>query len=809
MELLAPAGSSKQLLAALEAGADAVYLGGQFFSARKYASNFNKEEMEAAVRACHVLGVPVYVTLNTLVADSEWKQLEEYLRFLEDIHVDGLLLQDWGVVRVAKRCAPHIPLHGSTQMTVTNLAGVQFLKSLHFTRVVLSRELSLNEIKHICSNTDVEIEVFVHGALCVCYSGQCLMSSFIGGRSGNRGACAQPCRMPYKLISENGGAVSSSLGRYILSLKDMIGLDHLEALKESGVTSLKIEGRMKEPEYVYSVVSAYRQVLDALASGQSIDQKAQLQNMMRSFNRGYTHGYYDGIISRDMVTGTAPGNQGVPAGKVTDSRKGFFCFPADGMEESCAILGLSYLTKDKEIQFLSADRLHFLASGKVKAECEKSPAIGTELFWHIKNAPINLAVKNLKRKVPVHFQLFAVPGKSVRLTAADSDGYKAETVSDYVAEPARHPVSDETIMAQLNRLGSTFFTMAGAKVQNQGCLIPQSVLNRLRQAVTEELAENRVKGFKAKFRQEIFTEPIRCWRGVSTKRTVGEPRLMVRTDSCEQAFEAMDNSIQGVIFGGESFHHRSIPIDEYAAVLKRGRSLGIPVVFASPRVVKEADCEKEKRKFLSLGALKPDAMEIQFPGALVWARELPEEVAVECGSSMNVFNSEAAEEMASWGFSAVWLSQELTLQQILRITKKCKIPVGVQVFGRTEMMISEYCVINALLGKKDKAHCDGFCLKNCYALKDKDGRQFPIRTDERCHMHILNSAVLDMRPYMHELFYAGIARFSLDLRGMDADTGDLIRSYFSAIKKSPAAQSDRCGQVVTRGHFFRGILQAK
>ena len=222
MELLAPAGSKEQLIAALEAGADAIYMGGKLFSARKYAANFTEEEMIDAVKMCHVLGVPVYITLNTLIADSEWDALREYLKFLDSLRIDGLLVQDIGVAREVRELAPDIPLHASTQMTVSNLDGVNFLKNLNFKRAV-SRELSLKEIRQIASQTDMEIEVFVHGALCVCYSGQCLMSSFIGGRSGNRGACAQPCRLPYDLVNAKGHVFSEDCGPYLLSLKDMTG----------------------------------------------------------------------------------------------------------------------------------------------------------------------------------------------------------------------------------------------------------------------------------------------------------------------------------------------------------------------------------------------------------------------------------------------------------------------------------------------------------------------------------------------------------------------------------------------------------
>lgn len=256
MELLAPAGSPEHLRAALDAGADAVYLGGKLFSARRFAGNFSNAEMAEAISEAHLHGAAVYVTLNTLIGDVEMRDLKAYLSFLETLPLDGLLVQDLGVAALARRLAPSIPLHASTQMTISNLDGALFMKSLGFQRVVLSRELSLPEIKKIVVESGVEIEVFVHGALCVCYSGQCLMSSFMGGRSGNRGACAQPCRMPYHLVDDKGHRYNHD-GDYILSLKDMMGIERIPDFLDAGVASLKVEGRMKSVEYVYNTVAAY------------------------------------------------------------------------------------------------------------------------------------------------------------------------------------------------------------------------------------------------------------------------------------------------------------------------------------------------------------------------------------------------------------------------------------------------------------------------------------------------------------------------------------------------------------------------
>lgn len=806
MELLAPAGSPEQLYAALEAGADAVYMGGKAFSARKYAGNFTEEEMADAVRTCHILGVRVYVTLNTLVADTEWDALEAYLRFLGSIHIDGLLVQDLGVARAARRLIPDVPLHASTQMTVSNLDGVEFLKAFHFRRAVLSRELSLEEMRRICRGTDMEIEVFVHGALCVCYSGQCLMSSFIGGRSGNRGACAQPCRMPYTLTDEAGRPVPSPEGKYILSLRDMTGLDRLKALKEAGVLSLKIEGRMKSPDYVYAVVSAYRRALDALETGDDVDLEALFREMKASFNRGYTHGYYDGQVSGRMITGSAPGNHGVPAGTVISARGGSFRFRADFLPEPKTLSGISYVSEEKKMEFAPAAQVKFRKQGQVEVTGVSAlPEAGAPVFWHVQQPARHILLKSMTRKIPVRFHLEAVPSRPIRLAAEDPDGHIAEAVSEYVAEAARQPVDAEELRKQLDRLGNTCFRMEQAEIRNENCLVPKSVLNHLRQEVIAALGDQRAEQFCLKNSGTAAA----VWEPFTVREEKKGPALFVRTDDKAQAMEAMENGARGVIFGGESFRHRAIPASDYEKVLRRGRETGTFVVFASPRVVKEDRREVCRRQFLSLGQLRPDAVEIQFPGALLWAKELPEGIVVEGGASLNLFNAEAAAEAADWGLSAAWLSQELTLQQIRSIAAGAEIPVGVHVYGRAEMMISEYCVINALLGGTAKTHCPAPCLRGRYVLTDQGGRKFPVRTDEWCHMHILNSVVLDMRPYMDKLIRAGIDRFAIDIRGTEEDAGALCRSFLEAMRHPAAASSGKTDRAVTRGHFFRGIVQAK
>lgn len=313
-ELLAPAGSLDSLKAAVNAGADAVYIGGTKFGARAYADNLTREDMKWAIDYAHLHGVSLYMTINTLLKEHELEEeLYDYVRPYYEQGLDAVIVQDFGVLKALARWFPKLPLHVSTQMTVTGAEGFEFLKDFaNVTRIVTSRELSMKELWHIRNTTDLEIESFIHGALCYCYSGQCLFSSILGGRSGNRGRCAQPCRLPYEVL-ENGKRISGNQEMYILSPKDLNTLELLPQLLDMGIDSLKIEGRMKRPEYTAGVVSIYRKYMDRyMESGgknRSIEKK-DIQNLEELFRkRGYSKGFYEQHNGRNMMALTAPENE--------------------------------------------------------------------------------------------------------------------------------------------------------------------------------------------------------------------------------------------------------------------------------------------------------------------------------------------------------------------------------------------------------------------------------------------------------------------------------------------------------------------
>ena len=495
IELLAPAGSFDALKAAVEAGADAVYLAGEKFGARAYAENFAGEQMLKAVEFAHLRGVSVHVTVNTLIADEELDEFAAYIKFLRRANVDAFLVQDLGAASIIKKIVPEIPLHASTQMTIHNLEGVKALAELGFTRAVLSRELTLNEIKKICREAPIETEIFIHGALCVCWSGQCLMSSLIGGRSGNRGRCAQPCRLPYELVDANGKNLLSNAGKYLLSPKDLNTLELLPQLIETGVTSLKIEGRMKRPEYVATVVKVYRDVLDKKFSTPEDRRK-----LAQIFNRDFTTAYLEKNPGKNLISDMKPNNRGVLIGRVIEVGRdkivlklaekisagdqveiwvkvgGRVTFTVEDFELRGDLCTIKIPTKGVRVH----DRAFKIFDAKLTAEARK----------YFTGAPV--------RKIFVTAAVKAELGKPLTLTMTDSDGNSATARTNFIAEPAvNRPLTLDVLKNQIGRLGNSIFELEKISADlEENLMIPISELNDVRRRVVEQLETARLKKFE-------------------------------------------------------------------------------------------------------------------------------------------------------------------------------------------------------------------------------------------------------------------------------------------------------------------------
>lgn len=808
MELLAPAGTMENFMAALESGADAIYLGGKVFNARAHAANFGIDELREAVRLAHILDVSVYVTVNILIGDTELKDLEQYIKDLDSIGVDAIIVQDLAVAEIAKRVAPNIHLHGSTQMTAATLDAVRFYESLGFTRVVLARELSLKELQHICKHCKAEIEVFVHGALCVCYSGQCLMSSFIGGRSGNRGACAQPCRLPYELLDSKGESVLPKHEAYLLSPKDLNYSEHMNELVAAGVTSFKVEGRMKKVSYVRQVIGTYREILDEASIHEN-----QRKALASGFNRGFSTAYLEDTVGRQMMTVVAPNHQGKPIGESYTKKGEVYLSLTEPIEQGSLVKilqsngSVTYYTVDDEWTCVS-DTLY-------KGRPAEGLAVGQ---LYLASTPKNTKSRGLQeftRKYDMSVYLSVGSNGETNyteLTAILDSGLSVTVTNEYVPAIANKvPTSLEKVTEQLGRLGNTLFRLSYVDIPDGPYMWPASVLNALRRDAVTALET------------ALITHHVESWQALQVTGDVDYdfkvqhelsydtcPMISARVDEIEGVKAAISGGAQKIVFGGDRLSRIPYALSIYDEVARLCAQSDVICTFATPRVVKDDEVEAYKHTLEAIVQAHPDSISIHVPQALLWLRELGYTGAIEADTGLNIFNTPTLHFWEQLHISCVNPSQELTLKQITELAKHSHVPIETMIHGYTEMMISEYCAIASFVGTGSKVNCPMPCVKESYSLKDRKGEIFPIRTDPYCRMHIMNSHEMDMRAYVPMLLQKGISILRIDGRHMKPSyVKDIVSQYVgiaTGTMEAPPKKIDSQGESITRGHYFRGIL---
>lgn len=808
MELLAPAGTMENFMAALESGADAIYLGGKVFNARAHAANFGIDELREAVRLAHILDVSVYVTVNILIGDTELKDLEQYIKDLDSIGVDAIIVQDLAVAEIAKRVAPNIHLHGSTQMTAATLDAVRFYESLGFTRVVLARELSFKEIQHICKHCKAEIEVFVHGALCVCYSGQCLMSSFIGGRSGNRGACAQPCRLPYELLDSKGESVLPKHEAYLLSPKDLNYSEHMNELVAAGVTSFKVEGRMKKVSYVRQVIGTYREILDEASIHEN-----QRKALASGFNRGFSTAYLEDTVGRQMMTVVAPNHQGKPIGESYTKKGEVYLSLTEPIEQGSLVKilqsngSVTYYTVDDEWTCVS-DTLY-------KGRPAEGLAVGQ---LYLVSTPKNTKTRGLQeftRKYDMSVYLSVGSNGETNyteLTAILDSGLSVTVTNEYVPAIANKvPTSLEKVTEQLGRLGNTLFRLSYVDIPDGPYMWPASVLNALRRDAVTALET------------ALITHHVESWQALQVTGDVDYdfkaqhelsydtcPMISARVDEIEGVKAAISGGAQKIVFGGDRLSRTPYALSIYDEVARLCAQSDVICTFATPRVVKDDEVEAYKHTLEAIVQAHPDSISIHVPQALLWLRELGYTGAIEADTGLNIFNTPTLHFWEQLHISCVNPSQELTLKQITELAKHSHVPIETMIHGYTEMMISEYCAIASFVGTGSKVNCPMPCVKESYSLKDRKGEIFPIRTDPYCRMHIMNSHEMDMRAYVPMLLQKGVSILRVDGRHMKPSyVKDIVSQYVgiaTGTMEAPPKKIDSQGESITRGHYFRGIL---
>lgn len=755
MELLAPAGGFDALIAAVQNGADAVYLGAGAFNARRSADNFDGDALEKAVTYCHARGVKVYVTLNTIVRQDELDELERTIAHIYMSGADAFIVQDLGVAEAARRIAPKMALHASTQMAVHNRQGVEYLAGQGFSRVVLAREMEFSEICE-CARADVELEVFAHGALCVSCSGQCLMSSIIGGRSGNRGMCAQPCRLPYSM-GESGG--------YLLSTRDLMTADIIEEFFGAGVSSLKLEGRLKRPEYVAVVTGVYRRALD----GKHIDED-DIEALRQIFNRGgFTRGYGPGVEERTLMYRTRPNNAGVRVG-------------------SCEKRGRIRLARDVEqadvLELQGREGMRAIKLAGCAGETVSCPQAqpGDALVRLVSDAQLRAARNSYSgerraKSAAAYMKLRVGAPAALCVTCG---GHAAEVVGGTV-EPARgRPLDRARVTAQLKKTGGTAYEIADVRLDaDEAAFIPVSELNRLRREALDAL-EAQCTGFER--------TPGRI--GDTSARREYDERTLLRAQSGDvrALATALANGADEAVFAPEDMRR----LDDGLAL--DGFYLALPQVMRAEELARIYNwARNNSARILGTYISNVSQLALDWPGARM------------ADYSMNMANNIAVSALdMDW----ITPSVELTARQVDALGGRKDIVV----YGRLPLMQLRHCPRRAaedIPGKhRDCRMCDTPGNKPFRPLIDRTGAEFPLRRiafESGCVLQLLNSAPLMLLRRMNRLPRAGAWRMLVT----DDDAAAAARLHRAAL--------DGCnfrvlpewaafdGMKSTTGHYFRGV----
>ena len=717
-ELLAPAGNREAFEAAIASGADAVYLGAGNFNARQNADNFSMEDLQAACRDAHLRRRKVYLTANTLIMPGEMDEAFRMVSSAAEAGIDAAIIQDVGLMNVLRHKLPQLELHTSTQMNIRSEAGIEFAKRLGASRVTLARELSIEQIAEL-AKCGIDLEVFVHGALCICQSGQCLLSSLIGGRSANRGQCAQPCRLPYSLVNAQGKKMSD-LGEYLLSPHDLMGIELLPQLIDAGVASLKIEGRMKSIEYVSTVTHIYREALDRAyverESFQATDEeKDQLAD---AFSRGFSKAYLVGENGNEMMGYKRPNNRGLVVGRVSGFKNGFVHVNLT-QEISVGDL-LEVWTKKGRVTYevTLADKID-----ERKAELNIRGAVSiNDRIFRVRSAKLAQSVKERTERgmqsEQINISVRACLNEPLSITISDNYGIEASAQGAIVEAARTKALTREDIIEHVGRLGGTPYVCDNWEVELiEGVGLGFSALHKLRKKAIEAY-------------EDALLASLDKQRSTAAKQA--------------QVLDTRENA----------------PQSEIAHFVTRLNSQSENIAF-------------------DLDSFKPGK---------------------NIGPKLYACNLESLKVWAALGANFAWLSPELTLAQIKKLADNSPLPLGITVYGRQELMISDHCFLMA----------EGPCAKNCSScarrngeqlyLRDRKNYEFPVTTDENGKGHLYNSVVFDACHAIPDLMNAGVRAFAIDdtlLNDFDAE-----QQYYRA-RRAMQGKRVKKEEGTTVGNLFR------
>jgi putative protease len=825
-ELLAPAGDWECLRAAVANGADAVYFGLTNFNARHRAANFTPEELPEVLGYLHRHNVKGYVAFNTLIFSDELAEAAGCVRLIAEAGADAVIVQDLGLARLVHRIAPTLPLHGSTQMTLTESRGVEWVRGLGVERVILGRELSVEDVRRVRAQTDLPLEVFVHGALCVAYSGQCLTSEALGGRSANRGQCAQACRLPYEMYVDGR---HRELGdrAYLLSPQDLAAYELVEPLVRAGVACFKIEGRLKSATYVAATTRTYRAALDAALAGRPfVLPREGLLDLEQSFSRGFGHGFLDGVNHQALVQGLFPKSRGVRVGTVAGTtRHGVLVElaeaadvaglvkPGDGVvfdeghpekdERGGRVFAVRPVRRGVvELTFGRGDEDTFAVAAGARVWKTDDPAFR-------KRMEATYARDVVARRVPLAVRIHGRVGGPLAVHAAADGGAEAEVSWPGPLELARkHPLDEATFRDLFGRLGETPYELGPVTLDlPEPVLVPKSVLNDLRRRAVALLLERRSATSAHAIVEADALERLRADAAARKAPAPATPQLYVLARTMEQLEAVLAWRPEAPLERPALVWCDFEDVRRYADAVTAARAAGMPVGLVTVRIVKPG----EEGFLAPLERLGADAILVRNFAALSRFRGLTPQPVLVGDFSLNVANELTAALLTDAGLDRLVPSYDLNWEQLAAL-------LGRSDPGRFEAVIHqhmpmfhmEHCVYAAFLSTgKDWRDCGRPCDRHKVDLRDRVGAEFPVVVDAGCRNTVFNSVAQSAAEFLPRMRSLGVRHFRVELlRESAAEVGPLLEQYARVLSGADDGKGTwRRLQVLNQLGVTRGTLQ--
>lgn len=818
IQLLAPAGNWDSLKAAVANGADAVYFGVEKFNARARADNFRMAELPEIMAYLHLYGVRGYLTFNILVFENELEDARELVEACMAAGVDAVIVQDMGLVKLIRQISPDFPIHASTQMTITSPEGLAFIEDFGIQVAVLGRENNLEQIQKIAKGAKVPLEVFVHGALCVSYSGQCLTSEMWGGRSANRGECAQACRLPYDLICDG---VQKQMGdvAYILSPKDLAAIDLIPEMIEAGVSVFKIEGRLKSPEYVANVIGKYRKAID-----QALDNKPyqlstiESRELQQSFSRGFTHGFLKGTNNKQLLDGTFPKSRGVYLGTVQQVGNDYVLCKleaplkrGDGIvfdagkpeqkEEGGRVYDLR--RKGKKIEG-EAEGLVEIVPGRNDVNLRKVH-VGDKI-WKTNDPELDRRLRKSfeseqpYRLFPLQIEAAGKAGQPLQTTWRDMEtGHEVAILSEMALELAvKRPLTEEYLMEQWGRLGGTVYQLAEIHLStDQGVIIPVKELNRMRREAADRLTALRLQPPRYKRNTIVFKESFRK----NTPAYVKPPRLMALCRTLEQV-EAASAAAVDEIYGDFEF------VKDYSKAVEIAHGQGKKINLATPRV----HMPGENGFLQAIVKAGPDGILVRNVAGVYYYQREGIHLPLVGDFSLNIANHLAVEMFLERGLERVTPSYDLNIQQMVDLLEHAPASrLELVVHQHLPMFHTEHCIYCTFLSEGTNfTNCGRPCEKNRASVRDRVGMSHPVRVDAGCRNTVYNAVEQSGAEYLDVFRERGVHQFRIEfLEERGEKVEEVVTLYRQALEGKRSGTSvwkslKALNQLgVTRGQLTR------